>query len=137
MSSIDRSRWLAPVLVAALAMIHLAFTTDLYAQHSKSAKDPFDDTVRLKDYLEPAIPRPDQEKIAKSKLAALREKSGRPPNILIFLVDDMGWGDVGVYGGGIAVGAPTPNIDGLARNGLRLTSFYAQSLCTPSRAACS
>ena len=135
MSSIDRSRWLAPVLVAALAMIHLAFTTDLYAQHSKSAKDPFDDTVRLKDYLEPAIPRPDQEKIAKSKLAALREKSGRPPNILIFLVDDMGWGDVGVYGGGIAVGAPTPNIDGLARNGLRLTSFYAQSLCTPSRAA--
>ena len=89
MSSVDRSRWLSPVLVAALAMIHLAFTTDLYAQHSKSAKDPFDDTVRLKDYLEPAIPRPDQEKIAKSKLAALREKSGRPPNILIFLVDDM------------------------------------------------
>lgn len=99
------------------------------------AKDPFDETVRVAAHLEPAIPRPEQAKIASEKLAALRAKTGRAPNILIFLVDDMGWGDVGVYGGGAAVGAPTPNIDRLAHEGLKLTSFYAQSLCTPSRAA--
>ncbi|MFM8214521.1 MAG: sulfatase-like hydrolase/transferase, partial [Pirellula sp.] len=85
--------------------------------------------------MEPAIPRPAQEKIAREKLAALKAKTGRAPNVLIFLVDDMGWGDVGAFGGGVVVGAPTPNIDRLAHEGLRLTSTYAQSLCTPTRAA--
>lgn len=119
---------------------HLLISTALCvtyasAQSAGPAKDPFDEAVRIAEHLEPAIPRPQQERTASEKLAALRAKTGRPPNILIFVVDDMGWGDVGVYGGGVAVGAPTPNIDRLAREGLRLTSFYAQSLCTPSRAA--
>jgi arylsulfatase A-like enzyme len=119
--------------MAVVVFVSLACST--HAQQTDSPKDPFDQSVRQADHLEPAIPRPDQQKQADVKLAALREQTGLAPNILIFLVDDMGWGDVGVYGGGIAVGAPTPNIDRLARGGLRLTSFYSQSLCTPSRAA--
>ena len=42
----------------------------------------------------------------------------RQPNVLVVLFDDVGWGDFGCYGGGVAVGAPTPNIDKLARRGL-------------------
>lgn len=53
------------------------------------------------------------------------------PNILFILVDDLGWGDVGCQGG---VGVATPNIDSLARDGLRFTQYYAASpICSPSR----
>jgi|688.fasta_scaffold00713_32 arylsulfatase A-like enzyme len=55
----------------------------------------------------------------------------KPPNILIFLVDDLGWSDVGFHGGSI----PTPNIDRLAAAGTRLEAFYVQNLCSPTRAA--
>jgi len=53
------------------------------------------------------------------------------PNVLIFLADDMGFSDAGCYGGEIA----TPNLDALARNGLRFTQFYNTARCWPSRAA--
>jgi arylsulfatase len=56
------------------------------------------------------------------------------PNILIFLVDDMGWSDFGPYGGGVAVGAATPSVDKIASRGLVLTSTYAQPSCSPTRA---
>ena len=46
----------------------------------------------------------------------------------------MGWGDLGVYGGGAMAGAPTPNMDRLAREGLQLTSAYAQPSSSPTRA---
>lgn len=62
------------------------------------------------------------------------EKSCKRPNILIFLVDDMGWGDFGPYGGGVTYGAATPNVDRLANEGLVLTSTYSQPTCSPSRA---
>ena len=104
--------------------------TSAYAQESV-----FDETVVEKENWEPAIPRPEQEKVAAAKLAAFEQRHGKKPNILIFLVDDMGWGDPGVYGGGPAIGAPTPNIDKLAYDGLRLTSMYSQPTCTSSRAA--
>ncbi|MEM6366411.1 MAG: sulfatase-like hydrolase/transferase [Planctomycetota bacterium] len=52
------------------------------------------------------------------------------PNILVILSDDQGMNDVGCYGSEI----PTPNLDRLAREGLRFTQFYAaSSICTPSR----
>jgi arylsulfatase len=55
----------------------------------------------------------------------------RRPNVLVILADDLGFSDLGCYGGEI----PTPNLDGLARNGLRFTQFYNTARCWPSRAA--
>jgi arylsulfatase len=57
------------------------------------------------------------------------------PNILFILADNIGYGDIGVYGGGELRGAPTPRIDRLAAEGLRLTQFLVEPSCTPSRAA--
>jgi arylsulfatase len=57
------------------------------------------------------------------------------PNILFILADNIGYGDIGVYGGGDLRGAPTPRIDRLAAEGLRLTQFLVEPACTPSRAA--
>ena len=55
------------------------------------------------------------------------------PNILFILVDDIGYGDLGCYGG---VGVPTPNCDRLASEGTRFTRFYVASpICSPSRVA--
>jgi arylsulfatase A-like enzyme len=62
--------------------------------------------------------------------AADTPKTGRP-NILVIVADDMGFSDAGCYGGEIA----TPNLDALARNGLRFTQFYNTARCWPSRAA--
>jgi arylsulfatase len=53
------------------------------------------------------------------------------PNIVIILLDDMGFSDFGCYGGEI----PTPNIDALAKTGIRFTQFYNSARCSPSRAA--
>jgi arylsulfatase A-like enzyme len=53
------------------------------------------------------------------------------PNILIILADDMGYSDLGCYGGEIA----TPNLDRLAAGGLRFTSFYNSAKCEPTRAS--
>ncbi|MDB6145612.1 MAG: arylsulfatase [Pseudomonas sp.] len=50
-------------------------------------------------------------------------------------MDNLGYGELGVYGGGIVRGAPTPRIDSLAQEGLRLTNFNVEAQCTPSRAA--
>lgn len=62
-----------------------------------------------------------------------KASEGAPPNIVIIMADDLGWGDVGANGADLIT---TPNIDRLAKEGVRLTSFYAGSnICTPSRAA--
>ena len=95
----------------------------------------YDRTIRIAEYLEPAIPHAEQEQAALDKLKAFETRIGRKPNILILLVDDMGYGDPGAFGGGEMAGAPTPNIDKLAAEGLKLTSTYATPLCTPTRAA--
>jgi arylsulfatase A-like enzyme len=57
------------------------------------------------------------------------------PNILFILADNTGYGDLGAYGGGELRGAPTPRLDELAAQGLRLTQFLVEPGCTPSRAA--
>ena len=53
------------------------------------------------------------------------------PNIIVILVDDMGFSDIGCYGSEI----PTPNLDKLAANGLKFTQFYNTSRCCPTRAS--
>jgi arylsulfatase len=57
------------------------------------------------------------------------------PNIVLILADNLGWGELGCYGGGSLRGAPTPNIDALARQGLRLQNFNVESDCVPTRSA--
>ncbi|MGB6334394.1 MAG: arylsulfatase [Thermoanaerobaculia bacterium] len=57
------------------------------------------------------------------------------PNIVLVFMDNFGWGEPGVYGGGILRGAPTPRIDKLASEGMRLLNFNVEAQCTPSRAA--
>ncbi len=60
-----------------------------------------------------------------------QEAAPKKPNILLILADDVGWSDVGCYGGEIR----TPNIDRLAAEGLRFTQFYNCARCCPSRAS--
>lgn len=57
------------------------------------------------------------------------------PNVVFILADNVGYGDLGCYGGGELRGAPTPRLDQLATEGLRLTQFLVEPACTPSRAA--
>ena len=57
------------------------------------------------------------------------------PNVVIMLADNIGYGDIGAYGAGEIRGMPTPRIDRLASEGLRLTQFLVEPGCTPSRAA--
>src|SRR5262249_50551289 len=59
----------------------------------------------------------------------------RQPNIVFMLVDNLGYGELGVYGGGGLRGAPTPRIDKLASEGMRLLNFNVESQCTASRSA--
>jgi uncharacterized sulfatase len=65
-----------------------------------------------------------------ASLAAARAR--RPPNVVIVLADDLGYGDLGVQGSKLIA---TPHLDQLAREGVRMTDFYASAnICTPSRA---
>lgn len=71
---------------------------------------------------------------ALSALALPAQDSPRaeaPPHIVLFLADDLGYGDVGFHGSRI----PTPHLDGLAAAGARLEQFYVQPVCSPTRAA--
>ena len=85
--------------------------------------------------MEPALSWPAQSQAARREFADLQARTGRRPNIVWLLVDDMGYGDPGAFGGGATVGAATPNMDRLAREGLKLTSTYSQPTCTPTRSA--
>jgi arylsulfatase A-like enzyme len=57
------------------------------------------------------------------------QKAGKRPNIVIILADDMGYSDMGMFGSEIK----TPNMDGLAMDGVRFTNFYTHATCSPSR----
>ena len=61
-------------------------------------------------------------------------QSTERPNVVLMLADNLGFGDIGAYGGGAVLGAPTPSLDGLAAEGLMLTQFFVEPGCTPSRA---
>ncbi|KAH8886297.1 alkaline phosphatase-like protein [Thozetella sp. PMI_491] len=57
------------------------------------------------------------------------------PNVILILADNLGWGELGCYGGGILRGAPTPRIDKFAKDGLLLHNFNVESDCVPTRSA--
>ena len=60
---------------------------------------------------------------------------GSKPNIILIVSDDTGYWDLGGYHGGAARGMDTPYLDQMAKEGMMFTDFYAQSSCTPGRAA--
>jgi arylsulfatase A-like enzyme len=64
-------------------------------------------------------------------LVGAESHAAAKPNIIVILVDDMGFSDIGCYGSEI----PTPNLDALATDGLRYRQFYNTARCCPSRAA--
>jgi arylsulfatase len=70
--------------------------------------------------------------VASMPVAAQQPKK---PNIVFIFMDNLGYGELGVYGGGILRGAPTPRIDKLASEGMRLLNFNVEAQCTPSRSA--
>ena len=63
--------------------------------------------------------------------AFLVSAAQKPPNVLLIMADDLGFSDIGCYGGEIK----TPNLDALAKNGLRFTQFYNTARCWPTRTA--
>ncbi|MFC1639798.1 sulfatase, partial [Gemmatimonadota bacterium] len=71
--------------------------------------------------------------LAAGEIASACTQHRRPPNIVLFFIDDLGYGDVGAYG---ASGFSTPHLDRLADEGKRFTDFYAsQAVCSASRAS--
>jgi len=56
--------------------------------------------------------------------------SGRP-DIVVIMADDMGYSDIGCYGGEIS----TPNIDSIAERGIRFTQYHSENMCAPTRAS--
>ena len=61
--------------------------------------------------------------------------SERQPHIVLVLADNLGWGELGCYGGGALRGAPPPRIDSLADEGLKCLNFNVESDCVPTRSA--
>jgi len=73
--------------------------------------------------------------IGATMFAALPAAAQQRPNVVFILADNVGYGDMGPYGGGELRGYPTPRVDELAREGLHLTQFLVEPSCTPSRSA--
>jgi len=67
-----------------------------------------------------------------ARLQAEPARGTRKPNVIIIFADDLGYGDLGCYGSRLI---RTPRLDRLAAEGMKFTSFYAQTVCGPSRAA--
>ncbi|MFT5139815.1 MAG: arylsulfatase A-like enzyme [Lysobacterales bacterium] len=68
-------------------------------------------------------------------LTGVAAESEDKPNIVLVLMDNFGYGEIGVYGGGVLRGAPTPRIDSIAHEGFQLTNYNVEAECTPSRSA--
>ncbi len=68
-------------------------------------------------------------------LVSLAAAAQERPNVVLMVTDNLGWGEIGVYGGGIMRGAETPRLDGLAAEGLQLLNYNLEPQCTPSRSA--
>ncbi|MGE6783531.1 sulfatase-like hydrolase/transferase [Ensifer adhaerens] len=67
--------------------------------------------------------------------SAVFAQEQQKPNIVYFLVDNLGYGELGAYGGGMLRGAETPRLDKFATEGMQLMNFAPETQCTPSRSA--
>jgi arylsulfatase len=67
--------------------------------------------------------------------APTQAQQAQKPNVIMIMSDDVGWGDLGSFGGGIMRGAPTPQLDRMATEGMRFVNYYGQASCTAGRAS--
>ena len=125
----NKIRVILTVGIAALASVWLAAPT-VYAQ-SQVIHDA--EYVRMEQQFGEQWQADDV--LVREKLAALEAKFGKKPNIVYILADDIGYTELGSYGGGKVRGAPTPNLDKMADQGIRFLSFYSEVECSPSRGA--
>ncbi len=77
-----------------------------------------------------------EDKALDARLAELKKKHGRPPNLIHIMWDDTAFGDVGIPAIQKVRGLHTPNLNEMARQGILFTRMYTAVGCTPSRAAC-
>ncbi len=76
------------------------------------------------------------DKVISAKLAAIRKKNGgKPPNIIYILLDDVGFGEIGMPELSVIRGYKTPRMDALAKQGLSFQRMYSEPSCTPTRVA--
>ena len=76
------------------------------------------------------------DKTVDEKLAEIRKKNGdKPPNIVYILLDDVGFGEIGMDELSVIRGYKTPNMTAMAREGLSLQRMYTEPSCTPTRVA--
>ncbi len=121
-------------VLAVCGALLLSSAADVLAQSVLSKAE------RTSESMEPTLAFPDQAagSSGEARRAAGRA-TGKRPNIVWLVVDDMGYGDPGAYGGGAAIGAATPNIDRLARGGteahvdLFAAHLHANALGDPDR----
>jgi len=66
---------------------------------------------------------------------AAQAAADKKPNIVFILTDNLGYGEIGSYGGGLTRGAATPRIDSLAKEGMRFLNMNMETQCTPSRSS--
>ncbi len=116
----NASQWIALLLIVAVPSVSNAIQPD--AEY----------LVREKQFGKQWVA---EDKQVQQKLAALEKRFGKKPNIIFILGDDIGYTELGSYGGGKVRGFSTPNLDRMADEGMRFLSFYSEPSCTPTRAA--
>ena len=73
-----------------------------------------------------------EDTLAEEATIELREEAKKPPNFVVVFIDDLGYSDLGCFGSPLI---KTPRLDRMADEGVKFTSFYAQPICSPSRAS--
>jgi arylsulfatase A-like enzyme len=113
-----------------------ATTGDPAATTTPSARAPSSPTTACCDGLEKAtlLASATEPQGAEQKNATKQAASGKKPNIVVIMGDDVGWFNIGAYHQGIMSGK-TPNLDKLASQGMRFTDYYAEASCTAGRAS--
>jgi arylsulfatase len=118
--------------IASIAALVLAMTTVMTGAQQKSATIATLDRTMLpiREPKPPVITELDVRKVKMPPHFEVKAPTGAP-NVVIILVDDLGFGATSTFGGPI----PTPTLDRLAQNGLRYNNFHTTALCSPTRAA--